>query len=69
MEMETQAPKHTVKRRLRIGRLLLFALIALIVLAKHGRNVPIPFGPYLAAAGALSLFWGKELTQAYLLLL
>ena len=33
MEMETQAPKHTVKRRLRIGRLLLFALIALIVLA------------------------------------
>ena len=33
MEMETQAPKPTVKRRLRIGRLLLFALIDLIVLA------------------------------------
>lgn len=43
--------------------------IALIVLTKHGRNVPIPFGPYLAAAGAISLFWGKELTLSYLRLL
>ena len=40
--------------------------IALIVLAKRGRNVPIPFGPYLASAGLLALFWGKELTQSYL---
>ena len=40
--------------------------IALIVLAKRGRQVPIPFGPYLAAAGVLALFWGKELTQGYL---
>jgi leader peptidase (prepilin peptidase)/N-methyltransferase len=43
--------------------------IALIVLAKQGRNVPIPFGPYLAAAGLLALFWGKELTQSYLRLM
>ena len=43
--------------------------IALIVLAKRGRNVPIPFGPYLAAAGLLATFWGKELTQAYLRLM
>jgi leader peptidase (prepilin peptidase)/N-methyltransferase len=43
--------------------------IALIVLAKRGRNVPIPFGPYLAAAGLLALFWGKPLTQIYLGLL
>ena len=43
--------------------------IGLIVLAKRGRNVPIPFGPYLAAAGLLALFWGKELTQTYLRLL
>jgi leader peptidase (prepilin peptidase)/N-methyltransferase len=43
--------------------------IALIVLAKQGRNVPIPFGPYLAAAGFLALFWGKELTQSYLRLM
>ena len=40
--------------------------IALIVLAKRGRNVPIPFGPYLATAGIIALFWGKPLTQAYL---
>ena len=40
--------------------------IALIVLAKRGRNVPIPFGPYLATAGLIALFWGKELTQSYL---
>lgn len=40
--------------------------IGLIVLAKRGRNVPIPFGPYLAAAGVLALFWGKPLTAAYL---
>ncbi|MBL8393780.1 MAG: prepilin peptidase [Candidatus Accumulibacter sp.] len=43
--------------------------IALIVLAKRGRHVPIPFGPYLAAAGLLALFWGKPLTRAYIGLL
>ena len=35
--------------------------IALIAFAKHGRNTPIPFGPYLAAAGVLALFFGKTL--------
>lgn len=40
--------------------------IALIVFARHGRNVPIPFGPYLAAAGVIALFWGKPLTETYL---
>ena len=40
--------------------------IALIVIARQGRNVPIPFGPYLAAAGVIALFWGKPLTQIYL---
>ncbi|MDK9702898.1 MAG: prepilin peptidase [Sulfuritalea sp.] len=40
--------------------------IALMVVARHGRNVPIPFGPYLAAAGAIALLWGKPLTHAYL---
>jgi leader peptidase (prepilin peptidase) / N-methyltransferase len=43
--------------------------ITLIVLTRHGRNVPIPFGPYLAAAGLIALFAGKPLTQAYLGLL
>ena len=40
--------------------------ISLIVFARHGRNVPIPFGPYLAGAGLIALFWGKQLTQGYL---
>ncbi len=43
--------------------------IALIIVARRGRNVPIPFGPYLAAAGVIALFWGKPLTSAYLGLL
>ena len=40
--------------------------IGLIVLAKHGRQIPIPFGPYLAAAGLIAMYWGKELSRAYL---
>ena len=40
--------------------------ITLIVLARRGRNVPIPFGPYLATAGIIAMFWGKQLNQAYL---
>lgn len=43
--------------------------IALIVFAKHGRNIPIPFGPYLAGGGLIALFWGQTLTQSYLQLL
>ena len=43
--------------------------IGLIALTQRGRNIPIPFGPYLAAAGAIALFWGKPLTQSYLGLL
>ena len=43
--------------------------ITLIVAAKHGRSVPIPFGPYLAGGGLIALFWGKPLTQSYLQLL
>lgn len=43
--------------------------IVLIVIAKHGRNIPIPFGPYLAGGGLIALFWGEPLTQSYLQLL
>jgi leader peptidase (prepilin peptidase) / N-methyltransferase len=39
--------------------------IVLIVLSRLGRNVPIPFGPYLAAAGVVALFWGPQLTRHY----
>ncbi len=40
--------------------------IGLIVTSRHGRNTPIPFGPYLAIAGLIALFWGAQLTRAYL---
>ena len=43
--------------------------ISLILFAKHGRNIPIPFGPYLAGGGLIALFWGQTLTQSYLQLL
>lgn len=40
--------------------------IALILFAKHGRDIPIPFGPYLAGGGLIALFWGAQLTHQYL---
>lgn len=40
--------------------------IAMITLVKHDRRVPIPFGPYLAGGGLVALFFGADLTQAYL---
>jgi len=30
------------------------------------RNVPIPFGPYLAAAGWIALMWGPQIVGGYL---
>lgn len=43
--------------------------VLLIVLAGRGRHIPIPFGPYLAAAGLIALFWGEALNRSYLQLL
>jgi leader peptidase (prepilin peptidase)/N-methyltransferase len=40
--------------------------IGLIAFRRHGRNTPIPFGPYLAVAGIIALFWGPQLTRSYL---
>ncbi len=40
--------------------------VAMIVLVKHDRRVPIPFGPYLAGGGLVALFFGADLTQTYL---
>jgi leader peptidase (prepilin peptidase)/N-methyltransferase len=40
--------------------------IALIVFRRHQRDIPIPFGPYLAAAGWLALVWGTDINYAYL---
>ena len=40
--------------------------ISLIVFARRGRETPIPFGPYLAAAGVIALFWGDEIARRWL---
>jgi len=40
--------------------------IGMILLAKHGRNIPIPFGPYLALGGIAALFFGPQLARLYL---
>jgi leader peptidase (prepilin peptidase)/N-methyltransferase len=40
--------------------------IALIAFGRHGREKPIPFGPYLAAAGVIALFWGETITRRWL---
>ena len=40
--------------------------IVLIILARMGRNVPLPFGPYLAMAGFIALLWGDGIMKSYL---
>ena len=56
---------------------LLFALFAAIVLGGvvgiavllsglRGRKDPIPFGPFLAAGGAMALFWGERIVEWWL---
>jgi leader peptidase (prepilin peptidase)/N-methyltransferase len=40
--------------------------IALIVVRGRDRQLPLPFGPFLAAAGFVALLWGGALTDAYL---
>jgi leader peptidase (prepilin peptidase)/N-methyltransferase len=40
--------------------------IAMIIFADRDHRVPIPFGPYLAAAGWLALLWGDDIIRVYL---
>jgi leader peptidase (prepilin peptidase)/N-methyltransferase len=40
--------------------------ISLIVFKGRDHNVPMPFGPYLAIAGAIALFFGPPLAKFYL---
>jgi leader peptidase (prepilin peptidase)/N-methyltransferase len=42
--------------------------LTLIVLAGRSRDVQIPYGPYLAGAGTIALFWGDNITERYLAL-
>mgnify|MGYP003624255004 CR=1 FL=1 len=40
--------------------------ISLIIFKSHDRNTAIPFGPYLAVAGWISMLWGPYIMSAYL---
>ena len=40
--------------------------IVLILVRGRDRNVPIPFGPFLAMAGWITLLWGNALNRVYL---
>jgi leader peptidase (prepilin peptidase)/N-methyltransferase len=43
-----------------------FLGILMIVLRGRDRSAPMPFGPYLAAAGWLAMMYGDELVSSYL---
>jgi leader peptidase (prepilin peptidase)/N-methyltransferase len=38
----------------------------MMLVAKRDHTIPIPFGPYLAAAGWIALLWGNDINQLYL---
>jgi leader peptidase (prepilin peptidase)/N-methyltransferase len=40
--------------------------IALVVFRRHDREVPIPFGPYLAGGGVAALFFGEQLSRLWM---
>jgi leader peptidase (prepilin peptidase)/N-methyltransferase len=47
---------------------LIGAVVGLTLVFARGRDhqIPIPFGPYLAAAGFIALLWGEEINRSYL---
>ena len=40
--------------------------IGMILFMGRDKAIPIPFGPYLAAAGWIAMLWGNEINQSYL---
>jgi len=40
--------------------------VSMIMFKGHDKSKPIPFGPYLAIAGWITLIWGQYLTSAYI---
>ena len=39
--------------------------VTLILMKKHDRKKPVPFGPYIILAGILVVFWGEFLANQY----
>lgn len=44
------------------------AVVGIILITVQGKSkaTPIPFGPYIAAAGWIAMLWGEQLTNSYL---
>jgi len=40
--------------------------LSLMAFRNHERSTPIPFGPYLAAAGWITMLWGHDIWNLYL---
>ena len=40
--------------------------ITMVIVLGRDKNIPIPFGPYLAAAGFIAFLWGDKILTAYL---
>jgi len=40
--------------------------VSMVIIVKKDHSIPIPFGPYLAAAGWLALIWGEQINTLYL---
>jgi leader peptidase (prepilin peptidase)/N-methyltransferase len=45
-----------------LGTLIGFTMI---IFKKRNSQTPIPFGPYLAAAGWISLMWGEGIVKTF----
>ncbi|MDH3509623.1 MAG: A24 family peptidase [Gammaproteobacteria bacterium] len=44
----------------------LVAALGMKIFRGHDSQIPIPFGPYLAAAGFIAMLWGPQILSAYL---
>jgi leader peptidase (prepilin peptidase)/N-methyltransferase len=40
--------------------------LTMLLLRRHQQGQPMPFGPYIAAAGWIALIWGERITDHYL---
>jgi leader peptidase (prepilin peptidase)/N-methyltransferase len=38
----------------------------MMLIGRKQRGTPVPFGPFLAIAGWISVLWGDSITNAYL---
>lgn len=40
--------------------------VSMIIFKRHDKNIPIPFGPYLAIAGWIAFMWGQQINHTWL---